>query len=398
MCGATMRNGIGFVVGRALRGDLERERRSSDGVEDRGADTREHPRPAHQVEQAALPADQWHIDRSEPPATAHPPHDGEQGDRRARRECEERQIGQPHPWRAGDQRKDRRKHRYRPHQGPERVPELAEHELDLHSPREALEHPRGDREQQVREAARPLELLHHQIRERLGPIAMSDRVDCVRSAPTCGLQQQRGRVILCQFGAQAADGAQCACAHRVVRPDAERGEAAGLYCAVHRGLGMRPRAHCPGGVRVGVADAGCGHISDGRITERPQHRVQVAGLGHMIGVELHHEVVVVESDRIVEVRQVALFALRAARPLRCGDTPRGHCGCRPRRCWRCTTRSLRRRGPRRPARCRAGVAARAFPPAFGGPSATVRMVPWSRPWRPDPLAAACRVRRAPGVR
>jgi hypothetical protein len=97
----------------------------------------------------------------------------------------------------------------------------------------------------IDEAARPLELLDHQVGERLRAVAVSDRIDGVDPPPSGRVHQQAGRVILGELGSEPTDLAQRCGSHAVVRADTQRGETpvgSRLECTVHSRLGVGTRS------------------------------------------------------------------------------------------------------------------------------------------------------------
>src|SRR5690606_32614254 len=135
--------------------------------------------------------------------------------------------------------------------------------------------------------------------------------DGMRAAPPAGVKDERGRMVFGEFRAEAAHLAKRRRADRVMRTDAERrpsGIVSGLQRAVHTRFDIQPSARGPAPIRVGVADAWGGDIPDPGIRERSDGVAQVIRRRDMIGIELRNEVVVLVSEMIVEIGEVALLA------------------------------------------------------------------------------------------
>ena len=172
-------------------------------------------------------------------------------------------------------------------------------------------------------------------------------------------------MVLGQLRAETADLLQGGSAHGIVRTDAERRQTAvvpGLERAMHARLGVEPAARRPALGGVAVADARCRDVADLGIGERPQHVEQIAGLRHVVGVELHDKVVTGIAVVIIEVGEIAFLAARTPRPagpviVGTALAGRQQHAMRPR-----TRRWSRPRGLRRPARCRGERLGRASPP------------------------------------
>lgn len=102
-----------------------------------------------------------------------------------------------------------------------------------------------------------------------------------------------------------------------MRADAHGREAAGiakLENAVKRRLRLQARARGPTGRGIGRADRGRADIAHGWVGKGADHLAQVAGLRHMVGIKLCHDVVIAIAPMVVEIGKVALLAAGAARP------------------------------------------------------------------------------------